>query len=132
MRAQFFLTLALIGVTSAHFILQWPPNVGFDEDKETSSPCGGFTPTESNDSPDVQVKQFAISIQNVHPVGEWSFRGTINTETPYNFTEIVPIIKTTGIGDFCLQYMSVPGDWAGNAGIIQVVDNSPDGVLYQV
>lgn len=132
MRTLVLLIFALVGLSSAHFILQWPPNAGFDEDKEASSPCGSFTPAVSNSSPDIQVERFAIQIENVHPVGEWSFRGTLATEAPYNFTEIVPIVKTTGIGEFCLQYMSVPSDWAGNAGILQVVDNSPDGILYQV
>ena len=80
----------------------------------------------------MQVDRFAVSIKNVHPVGEWSFRGTTDTKSPYDFTEIVPLVNTTGIGDFCLDYMSVPTGWAGKDGVLQVVDNSPDGILYQV
>ena len=132
MQLQLLITLALAGISSAHFILLWPPSAGFDEDKEPNSPCGGFTPEVDNSSPDVQVNRFAISVKNVHPEGQWSFLGTTNTEAPYNFTEIVPVVRTTGIGDFCLQDMSVPGEWSGQPGIIQVVDNSPDGTLYQV
>ena len=113
-------------------MLQWPPAAGFNEDKEPTSPCGGFTPTVKGSTPDVQVDRFAISIQNVHPVGEWSFRGTTSTEAPYDFTEIVPVVNTTGIGVFCLDSISVPSGWAGKSGVIQVIDNSPDGVLYQV
>jgi hypothetical protein len=125
-------TLLFSGLTTAHFILLWPPNAGFNEDKEPTYPCGGYTPDVKNSSPDVQVDRFAISIQNVHPVGEWSFRGTTDTKAPFNFTEIVPLVNTTGIGDFCLDHMKVPSDWAGKSGVIQVVDNSPDGILFQV
>ena len=132
MRTQLIPTLAFVGLASAHFVLLWPPAAGFDEEKEPTSPCGGFTPTIQGSTPDVQVNRFAISIQNVHPVAEWSFRGTTGTEAPYEFTDIVPVVNTTGIGNFCLDYMQVPSGWAGQSGIIQVVDNSADGVLYQV
>jgi hypothetical protein len=120
------------GLTTAHFILLWPPSAGFDDAKEATSPCGSFTPKINDSIPDIQVDRFAVSIKNVHPVGEWSFRGTTDTMAPYNFTEIVPLVNSTGIGDFCLDNMRVPSDWAGKSGIIQVVDNSPDGILYQV
>ena len=124
--------IALACLSSAHFILHYPPSAGFDDKLEIDSPCGSFTPMVNSSSPDVQVDRFAVMIQNVHPVGEWSFRATIDTTAPYNFTEIVPIVMSTGIGDFCLDSMKAPSDWAGKPGIIQVVDNSPDGILYQV
>ena len=126
------LLMALTGLASSHFVLLWPPAAGFDEDKEPTSPCGGFTPSIESSTPDVQVDRFAVSIQNVHPTGEWSFQATTNTNAPYDFTEIVPVVNTTGIGTFCLDFMSAPSGFAGKLGILQVVDNSPDGVLYQV
>lgn len=70
--------------------------------------------------------------RQVHPVGQWSFRATTDTKAPYAFEEIVPLVNTTGIGDFCLDYMRAMDSFAGKPGIIQVVDNSPDGILYQV
>ena len=126
------LVLAGVGLSTAHFILQWPPNAGFDDDLEPTYPCGSFTPVVNSSSPMVQVDQFAIHIYSTHPAAEWAFLGTTDTSAPYNFTEIVPVINTTGIGGFCLTDMKVPGEWAGKPGIIQVVDNSVDGVLYQV
>jgi hypothetical protein len=129
---QLLSTLLFTSLTTAHFILLWPPTAGFDDDKEPTFPCGSFTPKIDGNTPDVQVDRFSISIQNVHPVGEWSFRGTTDTKAPFNFTEIVPLVNTTGVGDFCLDYMKVPSDWAGKSGVIQVVDNSPDGILFQV
>jgi hypothetical protein len=65
-------------------------------------------------------------------VGQWSFRGTTDTKPPFAFEEVVPLVNTTGIGDFCLDYMTVPSAWAGKPGVLQIVDNSPDGILYQV
>ena len=132
MRLPCLTTLALAGVSTAHFILLWPPTAGFDDDLEPTVPCGSFTPEVNSTSPEVQTDRFAISIKNVHPVGQWSFRGTTDTKSPYDFIEIVPLVKTTGIGDFCLDYMRVPSNWTGKDGVIQVVDNSPDGILYQV
>lgn len=119
-------------LTTAHFILLWPPNAGFNEDKEPTSPCGGFTPDVNSSATDVHVEKFAVSIQNVHPEGQWGFRATTDTEPPYNFVDIVPLVKTTAIGDFCLDEMRAPSNFAGKSGILQVVDNSPDGILYQV
>ncbi|KXL41470.1 hypothetical protein M433DRAFT_113244 [Acidomyces richmondensis BFW] len=131
MRSQLFPLLAMATVTSAHFILHWPPSAGFNDDLESTSPCGSFTPVVDGSSPEIQVNRFAVKIQNVHPQGEWIFRGSVDTEAPYNFSDVTPIVNTTGIGDFCLDYMSVPNEWAGKAGIIQVVDSSVDGMLYQ-
>ena len=121
----------LLSLSSAHFILLWPP-AAFDEETQPTSSCGGFTPTVNSSSPSIHVDRFVVSIQNYHPTGEWSFHGTSNTQAPYNFTKIVPIVDTKGLGGFCLQEMSVPSEWAGQSGIVQVVDNSPDGILSQV
>lgn len=57
--------LAFVGLSSAHFVLLWPPNAGFDEDKELTEPCGSYTPEVGSDSPKVQVDRFAIAIENV-------------------------------------------------------------------
>ncbi|KAK5700683.1 hypothetical protein LTR97_005200 [Elasticomyces elasticus] len=116
MLSQLLLAAASASLASAHFILEYPPTAGFIDDSEPDSPCGGATVTVNSTSPQVQVDQFAISI---------------NTQPPYNFTDIVPVVNTTGIGSFCLNSMSAPGDFAGKPGIIQVIDNSIDGQLYQ-
>ena len=132
MWSQLVATLAFTSLSSAHFILQWPPTAGFDDDAEPDSPCGGATVQVNSSSPKVQVDQFAVQIFSSHPEAQWAFRVTTNTTEPHSFTEIVPTINSTGAGNFCLRSMSVPSDLAGQAGIIQVIDNSPDGVLYQV
>ncbi|EMC96688.1 hypothetical protein BAUCODRAFT_34074 [Baudoinia panamericana UAMH 10762] len=125
------LGLAVASLTSAHFILQWPPTAGFDDDLEPNAPCGGANVVSNSSNPQVQVGQFALSILNTHPAGEWLFRATTDTVGLSNFTTISPIVNTTGVGSFCLTNMMVPSFFAGSAGVIQVVDNSVDGVLYQ-
>ncbi|KAI7258124.1 hypothetical protein KC352_g10765, partial [Hortaea werneckii] len=109
----------------------WPPTAGFDDDGEPTGPCGGVDVTVDETSPEVQVDRFAVQIQNGHPAGEWLFRATTDTEAPYNWTSIVPIVNTAGVGDFCLDSLSAPSSFEGKAGIIQVIDKAVDGMLYQ-
>lgn len=126
------ITLATATLTAAHFRLDWPPTAGFIDDDEGNSPCGGATVTVNDTAPEIQVDQFAVEIFSSHPAGAWSFFATINTEAPYNFTEIVPMVNSTGIGEFCLTNLRTPSDFAGKSGVLQIIDHSVDGVLYQV
>ncbi|KAF7196836.1 Uncharacterized protein HII31_01754 [Pseudocercospora fuligena] len=123
--------LIAASLASAHFTLDWPPNAGFIDDDEPTAPCGGATVVVNDTSPQVQVERFAVSIFSSHPAGSWSFFATTDTEEPYNFTEIVPVVNSTGVGKFCLTDLRAPDDFAGKAGIIQVIDSSVDGTLYQ-
>ncbi|CZT19970.1 uncharacterized protein RCC_05827 [Ramularia collo-cygni] len=127
---SFLLGLATASLAAAHFQLKYPA-AGFDDDLEGTGPCGGVTPVVDSGSPEITVDQFAVQIFTSHPMGNFSFFATTNVAEPYNFTEIVPSVKTTGAGDFCLTSISLPSDWAGKQGILQVVDQGPDGVLYQ-
>ncbi|KAK3674429.1 hypothetical protein LTR78_005515 [Recurvomyces mirabilis] len=131
MAANTLLLLSFLTLSSAHFILHWPPTAGFIDDSEPTLPCGGAVVTVNSSSPEIQINQFAIQVQNTHPQGQWQIRATTDTQEPYNFTTIVPIVNTTGIGDFCLNFMSAPAGFAGKGGVIQVIDNSADGFLYQ-
>jgi len=37
------LVALLASSSSAHFLLNFPPTIGFSDDDETTAPCGGFT-----------------------------------------------------------------------------------------
>lgn len=155
MRSSLLVALASAGIASAHvspipqdshplteiaptnntsqFQLQWPTGAGFDDDKEPTAPCGGFTPDVNSNSPAVSVDQFAVSIYSSHPTGNWSFAASLSTDAnSYNLTPIVPLITTTGAGTFCLTGLYAPSSYAGKAGVLQVIDYSGDGTLYQV
>lgn len=131
MLSHTLLALATAATTSAHFVLNWPPTAGFNDDEEATGPCGGATVTVSDSSPKVQVGRFAAQIQSSHPTGNWQFRATLDTQEPYNWTNL-SMVQTEGPGIFCLNYLSAPEDFAGKGGILQVVDYSGDGTLYQV
>ena len=49
-----------------------------------------------------------------------------------NWTALLPAVEQTGLGDFCEKQVTVPEGWAGKKGVIGVVQDAPDGVLYQV
>ncbi|KAI5358058.1 hypothetical protein Slin15195_G063880 [Septoria linicola] len=123
--------LAAATLTSAHFTLNWPQSAGFDDENQPNGPCGGVDVTVGDDSQEITVDRFPVSIYSSHPAGSWSFFATTNTEAPYNFTEIVPVINSTGIGTFCLTYLRAPEEFAGQSGVLQVIDSSVDGTLYQ-
>jgi hypothetical protein len=107
------------------------PTAGFIDEEEANGPCGGATVVVNKTSPEVQVDRFAVQIQTSHPTGSWQFRATLDTQEPYNWTNL-SMVQTQGPGVFCLSYLSVPEEFAGNAGILQVTDYSSDGNLYQV
>lgn len=126
------LTLAAASVTSAHFELSWPPAAEGNHDSQGTGPCGGAMVDVAEDSTEVQVDRFAVSVYTGHSAGSWYFRATTDTQEPYNWTTIVPVVETTGSGDFCLQDMRAPADFAGQGGILQVIDSSVHGSLYAV
>jgi len=69
---------------------------------------------------------------NTHPQVTWLFRATLDqTALKNNWTNLLPSIVQTGIGNYCEQDVVIPTSWAGSKGIINVVADSPDGILYQ-
>lgn len=126
------LTLAAARLGAAHFLLKWPVTAGFIDDDEPNAPCGGATVVVNDTAPEISVDRFAVAIFSSHPAGNWTFRATQSTKEPYSFTDIVPDVSSTGLGDFCLTDLRAPSDWAGTSGVLQVIDNSVDGTLYQV
>ena len=125
--------LALLPSAFAHFVLNYPVSLGFDDDAEGTGPCGGFEITfnETRDT-NVSVGGFATTSKTTHPQANWLFRATLSTAEPFNWTNIVPVVQQYGLGDFCLQNLTVPESFAGQRGVIQVIQNAVDGNLYQV
>lgn len=126
--------LTLLPTAFAHFVLNYPVSLGFDDDKEGTGPCGGFAiPTTYNASnTNVTVGGFATTSKTTHPQANWLFRVTTSTSEPYNWTNIVPVVQQYGLGDFCLGNLTLPNSYAGQRGIMQVIQQAADGNLYQV
>jgi len=129
---SFLALLAIVPATLGHFLLNYPGTLGFDEDMEGTSPCGGFPITFGGNVTNVTVGSLAIALTSTHPQANWLFRATLNTQAPFNWTNLSPVISETGLGNFCLPTLSVPSSFAGQQGLIQVQQDAADGVLYQV
>ena len=122
----------ILSVASAHFVLQYPHSLGFDDAIEGTQPCGGFPVKFSSNDTNVPVDGFAVSMLSTHPQAEWRFLVTLSTAAPFNWTNILPIVDQTAIGQFCLPSLKVPDEFAGQKGLIQITQDAVDGMLYQV
>jgi hypothetical protein len=71
-------------------------------------------------------------LTSIHPQATWLFRATLDLTASGNWTSLLPAIQQTGLGAYCEQGVTVPASWAGSKGIIGVVQDAPDGILYQV
>ena len=132
-----FLTVALLGQlfgqSSAHFLLNSPPTIGFDDSLEATPPCGSFTVDFSKDNvTDFHVGGDFIALTSIHPMATWLFRATLDQTASGNWTDLLPAVVQTGLGNYCETGITVPLTWAGSKGVIGVVQDAPDGILYQV
>jgi hypothetical protein len=123
----------LISQSTAHFLLNYPPTIGFDDALEGNAPCGSFTPDFSTDTvTDYHVAGDSLAMTSIHPQATWLFRATLDITASGNWTSLRPAVLQTGLGDYCEQDITIPATWAGFKGIIGVVQDAPDGILYQV
>jgi len=135
MASSFVLGLValFISQSTAHFLLNYPPTIGFDDDLEGTPPCGGFTVNFSTDNvTDFHVAGDSLAMSSIHPQATWLFRATLDITASGNWTNLREPIVQIGLGDFCEQDVTVPASWAGSKGVVQIVQDAPDGILYQV
>lgn len=125
---------ALASVANAHYQLTTPPTIGFSDDKEPIGPCGGFTPDFSKKDAitDFHVGGQPVGMNLFHSQTNWLFRATLDETASGNWTQLFPIIQQSGIGKFCEKAVPAPESWVGKQGVLSVVANAPDGLLYQV
>ena len=126
-------TVLLVSQSAAHFTLQNPPTIGFDDDLETTPPCGSFKVDFSKDNvTNFHVDGDFIAVTSIHPQATWLFRATLDQTASGNWTSLLPAVQQTSIGAFCETDVKVPSTWAGSKGVIGIVQDAPDGILYQV
>ncbi|KAF7881570.1 uncharacterized protein EAF02_006258 [Botrytis sinoallii] len=122
----------VVSQCSAHFLLNYPPTYGFDDDAEGTAPCGGFTVGFDNNVTDFHVDGDSIAMTSTHPSTTWLFRAMLGNDTAAaNWTNLIPSVQQTGLGAFCEPTITVPSTFAGSQGVINVVADGPDGLLYQ-
>ncbi|KAJ4268883.1 hypothetical protein NW762_002954 [Fusarium torreyae] len=133
MRSSLLLsTAALCSLSLAHFEVKYPDTIGFKDDDEDKSPCGGFTPNLSKDKlVDFHVGGEAIALRSTHQQGNWLFRVTLDEKADGDWEQVFPIVQQSGLGDFCQPQVTVPEKYAGKKGWVNVVSSAVDGLLYQ-
>lgn len=124
--------LLLAGVAQSHFVLNYPISLGFDDDTELSAPCGGFDVVFADNDTSVQVGGFAVGVRSTHLAAGFLFRATISQTAPYNWINLLTVVSETGLGEICLPALNAPSEFAGQKGLVQVIQDGPDGMLYQV
>jgi hypothetical protein len=126
------LCVALVPV-NAHFLLNYPTTVGFNDDNEGNGPCGGFTVDFSKANvTNFYVGGDAIALTSTHPASVWLMRATLDQTAGGNWTNLLPAIAQQTLGNFCETGVKVPESFAGQKGVIQVIEDAVDGQLYQV
>ncbi|KAF8854267.1 hypothetical protein BDZ45DRAFT_627939 [Acephala macrosclerotiorum] len=128
----FLAVFLLLGQSTAHFLLNYPPTIGFDDSLEGEAPCGSFTVDFSTDNvTNYYVGGDTLAMTSIHPQATWLFRATLDITASGNWTSLLPAVQQTGLGDYCEPKVAVPASWAGSKGVIGVVQDAPDGILYQ-
>ncbi|QSZ37221.1 hypothetical protein DSL72_009315 [Monilinia vaccinii-corymbosi] len=122
----------IVSQCSAHFLLHQPVTYGFNDDAEGDAPCGGFSVAYDHNVTDFHVGGDSIAMTSTHPTTTWLFRAIVgNNTSANNWTQLIPTVQQTGLGDFCQPTVTVPSTFAGSKGVISVVADGPDGLLYQ-
>jgi hypothetical protein len=121
---------AMFGLTNAHFLLNYPTTIGFDDDAEGEAPCGGQTVSFSTVT-NFYVGGDYIALTSTHPTAHWAFRATLDQTATSNFTYLSPVVSQAALGNLC-EPVTVPSTFAGSKGIVQIVQSATDGLLYQV
>ncbi|KAI6090999.1 hypothetical protein F4821DRAFT_227219 [Hypoxylon rubiginosum] len=125
--------MLLVSGAHAHFQVQHPDVIQpFVDDSEPDAPCGGYTPDPAKlNATDFHVDGDWLSTRQTHPYSNWLYRITTDLTAAGNWTEIYPIFRQTGQGEFCIPKVTVPQNFTGQTAILGFVSDAPDGLLYQ-
>lgn len=118
----------------ATFTLEYPTRTGFNINLQDAAPCGTFNPDFKTDNiTDFHVNGDTIFVTSfIETEGTWLFRATLDVTAAGNWTSLRPVIHQNVMGPFCEPGVTVPLSWAGNKGVVSVVQHASDGLNYQV
>ncbi|KAF3926239.1 hypothetical protein ABW20_dc0102737 [Dactylellina cionopaga] len=117
----------------AHFTLRHPVPLGKSAAKQDNGPCGGYTLDQNSPITEFHVDGEAIAYSSSHPEVNVLFRVVKGNKADGNgleWDQVYPIIGQYGSGDFCEPVVKAPRDLVGQTGILQVIQNAVDGMLY--
>ncbi|KAF2471659.1 uncharacterized protein BDR25DRAFT_222362 [Lindgomyces ingoldianus] len=129
---QGILLFSLFGLGHSHFVLQKPTSLGFDDDAESTGPCGGFTATDrSKGVTDWPIAGSSIEILTTHTTATWNFKAALVSNTSNWVPLTPPLIQTAGVGTLCEPQIPGLKGWVGKPAVLQVSQSGHDGNLYQ-
>jgi hypothetical protein len=124
---------AIIDQCNSHFLLNHPPTIDFNDSLETTAPCRSFFVDFSKDNvTDFHIGGGSIAVTSIHPQATWLFHKTLDITATSNYTTSLPTVQQSGLGDYCKPDLHFPATWARQKGVIQAMQDAPDGILYQV
>ncbi|KKF94143.1 hypothetical protein CFO_g3496 [Ceratocystis platani] len=127
---KFSASLLLAASASAHFTLTDPKSIGFNDDNEGDSPCGGFSVTSRDNAVEFPSGGLSFTVVSTHAAADWTFKAALLNNTD-DFQYLIVPVSQEGLGTFCLQNIPGPSSWAGQEGVVQIAQGATDGSLYQ-
>ncbi|KAK1749466.1 hypothetical protein QBC47DRAFT_274093, partial [Echria macrotheca] len=130
-RAVYTVLCLALPAASAHFVLNYPTSIGFDDEKMAEGPCGSFDATDrSKGVTKWSVGGSNIAVLSTHGRVTWEFNVALASD-PTKFLPLVQEFGQSGAGYICFK--GVPGfaSWVGQPVVLQVVQHGHDGLLYQ-
>ncbi|KAF3929006.1 hypothetical protein ABW19_dt0210048 [Dactylella cylindrospora] len=125
--------LLSVSLVNAHFTLRHPVPLGKSAANQDTGPCGGYSISESTEITNFYVDGDAIAYSSSHPQVKLLLRvveGNTAEGEDLDWTQVFPIVEQNGAGDFCEPLITVPRELVGKMGVLQVIQNAVDGMLY--
>ena len=133
-RNLFSTAVLLAGLSAyarAHFVLEIPTSLGFDDEAETEAPCGGFNPRLRTNVTDWPIKGSAIGVLTTHDEATWEYKAALLSNLNH-WVPLTRVLSQTGVGEFCEPIIPGKKSWVGQRAVLQVIQHGDDGDLYQV
>ncbi|KAH8650811.1 hypothetical protein BGZ60DRAFT_349435, partial [Tricladium varicosporioides] len=128
---RLLLLLGLTSLSTAHFVLQYPISLGYDDAIENVFPCDGFNPANrSTGVTDWPIGGSAVLVLTTHPDVTWDINAALLSDLT-TWRPIVPVLAQQGFGLFCEPQIPGPPEWVGQEAVLQLVQHAPNGLLYQ-
>ena len=144
----FIAVATLYTLVTGSFNLIYPSSLGFHQEIGGTPPCGGFVPSLTDKPTELSNGGFPIELRSTLPQADWLFRvadvpywmmAPVEDnkdlddlrKQPYNWTNLLPVVHQTGLGNFCIVNLTAPA-WLIGGGYVQVVQDTADGTFYQV
>ncbi|KAF4627119.1 hypothetical protein G7Y89_g11035 [Cudoniella acicularis] len=124
------IALGVVAIAEAHFVLQEPVSLGFDDDAEGTAPCGGFNASSRLNVTNWPTSGGAVGVLTTHTTVQWEYK-VARLSNLTNWVSVTPTLNQTGVGNFCETLIPGKKAWEGESGVLQVIQHGVDGALYQ-